>query len=37
VYGVCERGDLRYFRISNAIRISGYDLAAFLEAQRAHT
>ena len=23
VYGVCERGDLRYFRISNAIRISG--------------
>ena len=37
VSGVCERGDLRYFRISNAIPISGYDLAAFLEAQRART
>jgi len=37
VYGVCEHGDLRYFLISNAIRISGYDLAAFLEAQRART
>ena len=35
VYRLCDRGDLQHFRISNAIRLSVDDLAAFLEAQRA--
>jgi excisionase family DNA binding protein len=35
VYRLCERGDLKYFRISNAIRISADDLSAFLGAQCA--
>ncbi len=35
VYRLCTSGDLQHFRISNAIRVSADDLAAFLEAQRA--
>ena len=31
---LCDRGDLQHFRISNAIRISADELAAFIEAQR---
>ena len=34
VYRLCTRGGLQHFRISNAIRVSGDDLAAFLEEQR---
>jgi len=30
VYRLCERGELRHVRVSNAIRISPADLAAFL-------
>ncbi len=35
VYHLCERGAVRHLRVSNAIRISSDDLAAFLEWQRA--
>jgi excisionase family DNA binding protein len=30
VYRLCERGELRHIRVSNAIRIAHADLAAFL-------
>jgi hypothetical protein len=30
VYGLCDRGELRHVRVSNAIRIAPADLAAYL-------
>ncbi|HXX29297.1 MAG TPA: helix-turn-helix domain-containing protein, partial [Myxococcaceae bacterium] len=30
VYGLCERGELRHLRVSNAIRVDPSDLSAFL-------
>jgi len=35
VYRLCKLGDLRHFHISNALRVSADDLAAFLETQHA--
>ena len=32
VYGLCERGELTYLRVSNAIRVSHDDLEAFVAA-----
>lgn len=34
VYALCERGELPHVRISNAIRVSPDDLAAFVGARR---
>ena len=34
VYRLCERGDLKHIRVSNAVRIAPRDLAAFVEQRR---
>jgi len=34
VYSLCERGEIRHIRISNAIRVLPEDLEAFLAAQQ---
>ena len=37
VYKICERGELRHMRVSNAVRVSPRDLAAYIRAQRVVT
>jgi len=34
VYALCERGEIRHLRISNAIRIHPDDLEAFIQGMR---
>jgi len=37
VYALCERGELPHVRVSNAIRVTPDDLAAYLARQRRST